>query len=424
MVGGRLLTGDPVGAAPQGSGVDLALYVGDHLHEEHGVVPGVTARQLVGRALEHAGIYDYAVTVRRARDFDPGRFDPPRPCEAVLPAFENWLASTDRRGDHDSHYLLYHGGGTDGGCARGRVGVGRGDGLAGLDARDPGRFFPIARDGGAWLTLQEVGHTLGLCAGSDHDCGARYRDADRVRGASRLPDPTGVYVTPMDADTGGTNQCGQPTAGDPGWARSEWVDARYWDDCAGRQLRERFDRRHLLTVEAPDGDPAYRFTVSGSVLGRSDGCGAPGAGGTDAVDDGAVEGRVEGSRRSYAFTGEITDFSADPGVGVWIDCDPVVPDSVGNDTLTIEGTGDGPGSYRFAVAGGLRRAGREREPGKEDDRDGPDDSGDEREPAEDPIDGRTATGRVDDGTVGYRYWGGVRAEGFAVEGADYRFRSG
>lgn len=414
MLGGGTLVGDTARAASTADEVDVALYVDDHVYEDHGYDPAFTAQQLTGRALEYNDVFDYAVTVVRDHSFDLRDLGSTNPCDDILPAFDDWLKGDnpdgyDYKSDHENHYLIYHGDDSKGGCAWPRVGVGWGDGLAQLDTYEPSRFAPKSDDAAIQVTIQEIGHTLGLCDGSDHNCGMHYEDVDRVHETASVPDSGDVYTTPMGAEYGGSNQCGQSTTGKPGYFEDEWEDAYWWYDCAGRQLRSHFDRQHLITVEgADDGDwESYNFTVSGTIVGKSTDCGAN-TNSHDDVNGDTVDGWTYGGRDSYVFTGEITDFSGDSGISVYVDCEEVFVDSVGNNTITIDGYDNGDwSSYEFTVAGGLRKTGANGASFNE----------------HDEVTRRTVDGWTYSGKDSYRYWGGVKKSGFDVTGASYYFSS-
>ncbi|PSQ16767.1 hypothetical protein BRD00_10110 [Halobacteriales archaeon QS_8_69_26] len=412
LVGGAAL---PAGTARADTAdkVDVAIYVDTHVHEDHGYDPAYTAQQLMGRALTYNDVFDWEVTVVEDHSFDlrDVTWDG---CGDILSAFDDWLKGDNPDGyhyksDHENHYLLYHSDERTGGCAWPRVGVGWGDGLAQLDTFNPDRFAPKSDDVGIQVTLQEMGHMLGMCDGSDHNCGMHYEDVSRVHETDSLPSSGDVYTTPMGAHYGGQNQCDQDAVSEPGYWEEEWEDAYYWYDCAGRQLRRHFDRQHLITIEgADDGDwESYQFSVSGTIVEKSTDCGAT-TNSHDDVNGDTVDGWTYGGRDSYVFTGEITDFTADGGVSVYVDCEEVFVDSVGNNTITIDGYDNGSWStYEFTVAGGLRKS---------------TDNGASINNHDDVV-GRTADGWVNSGKDSYRYWGGVKKAGFDVSGASYSFSS-
>ncbi len=410
LLGGVTLSGT-AGAADTGDTVDVALYVDGHVHEAYGYDPALAAQTLLGRALEYNEIYDYAVTVVRDPGFDVRDLDSTASCDDILPAFDDWLKAQDRKADHEDHHLIHHSDEALGGCAWPRVSVGWGETLGEMDPFDPDRFAEKTRGtaddalGDALqVTMHEISHTLGI----GHGDGMHYAANDDVHGDPSLPGGGGdVYTTPQGAPFDGENDCGQPTEGKPGWFSTEYADAFYWYDCAGAKLRSNFDRRHLLTVEgADDGDwEQYHLEVSGDILEQSTACDAS-VNDHDDVRGDTVDGYTYGGRDSFVFTGEILEFTADDGVSVFIDCEPVLVDSVGNNAITLDGSGsDGWESYQFTVAGGLRRSRANGASINDGDR----------------VAGRTADGRLYAGADSYRYWGGVLESGFDPDGATVRF---
>lgn len=114
--------------------------------------------------------------------------------------------------------------------------------------------------------------------------------------------------------------------------------------------------RPTLTFESTDNNYAsYQFSTSGDIS-KSKAMGAN-FNDQDTVDAGTVDGAVTGGRDSYAFTGEITDFSSDDNLRVYLSGESISRSTLAADpkfenTLTLEGHG-GKTTYHFAVEGDL-----------------------------------------------------------------------
>jgi len=411
LLGGGATLPGTASAADTAETVDVAIYVDSHVHEEYGYDPALTAQTLLCRALEYNELYDYAVTVVREPGFDVRELSSTGSCGDVLPSFDDWLIDQDLKPAHENHHLIHHSEESLGGCAWPRVSVGWGETLGKMDPFDPDRFAQKTRGtaddalGDALqVTMHEISHTLGI----GHGDGMHYDESDDVHGDPSPPGESGdVYTTPQGAPFDGENQCGQATESKPGWSDTEYADAYYWYDCAGAKLRSNFDREHLVTIEGADDDgwEQYRLRVSGTVLERSTACDAS-TNDHDEVNGDTVEGYTYDGRDSYVFTGEILEFTADDGVSVYLDCEPVLVESVGNDLISLDGAAtEGWEDYTFTVTGGLRRS---RENGASI-------NGGDR------VAGRTADGQLQSGVDSYRYWGGVLEAGFDPDGAEASF---
>ena len=114
--------------------------------------------------------------------------------------------------------------------------------------------------------------------------------------------------------------------------------------------------RPTLTLESTDGGRAeYEFSVSGD-MSRSRAMNAT-LDDADEVNNGIATGLVSSGRDSYAFTGEITDFSSDDNLRVYLSGESINRSTLAADpkfenTLTLEGHG-GKTTYHFAVEGDL-----------------------------------------------------------------------
>lgn len=404
-----LALGTGTAAAATASKVDVALYVDDHVYQDHGYDPAWTLQNMLGESLEYNEVYDYSLTVVREHSFDVRDLSSTGACDDILPGFDDWLKSNNLKSAHENHHLIYHSEDSLAGCAWPRVSVGHGDGLAQVSTWDPERYGKKTRGtaddatGDAiQVSMQEVGHTLGMCDGSDHNCGMHYTDEDSVKGNPTLPgDGNDVYTTPMGASWGADNQCGT-YADDVGSYDTEYGDVYWWYDCAGGQLRTNFDRTHTFTIEGSGSEATYDLTVSGT-LSKSTDCGGT-KNSYDTVSGSSASGRVVGGRDTYEFTGEITDFThSGASINTYVDCEQVFVSSVGNGGFTVDGQGDSEDEeYTISVSGGLRKT--KQNNGTIN--------------AYDRVQSNTADGEVIAGRDSYLYWGGILTSGYDAGGAD------
>jgi len=114
-------------------------------------------------------------------------------------------------------------------------------------------------------------------------------------------------------------------------------------------------QRNVLTIEGTGSGASYEVSVSGD-LAKSTWMNAT-LNSNDVIENGTASGTVVGGRDSFVFTGEITDFTADSSIVVYLNSEEIDASALGRDpqfenTLTIEGTG-GRTDYRFAVEGSL-----------------------------------------------------------------------
>ena len=156
--------------------------------------------------------------------------------------------------------------------------------------------------------------------------------------------------------------------------------------------------RTTLTFESIDGDYAsYDFATSGDIT-KSKFMGAT-INDNDTMESGGADGAVTGNGRdSYAFTGEITDFSGSDNLRVYLNREEIDKSTLSGgskfkNTLTIEGNG-GRTDYDFAVEGTVKA-----NYGIGD---------------EDTIEGKTATGAVTSGQDSYTFTGDIAS--FRTEG--------
>lgn len=125
----------------------------------------------------------------------------------------------------------------------------------------------------------------------------------------------------------------------------------------GEQISPAEFVRTTFTFESTNGDLAeYSFSTSGDVT-KSKYMGATIDDSYDSIESGGASGAVKGTRDSYAFTGEVTDFSADDNLRVYLNREEVDVATLSaepqfENTLTVEGKG-GRTDYRFAVEGEL-----------------------------------------------------------------------
>ena len=142
-----------------------------------------------------------------------------------------------------------------------------------------------------------------------------------------------------------------------------------------------------LTIRGSGTRVDYAFTVSGDLEGSL------GLTREDSIVGRTATGAVRNGRDSYYFSGEITDFTLDGTATVLVDGERYTPGTMGENTLTIRGTGP-RSSYTFTVTS--------------------DDLAGARLTTEDSIDGRTATGAVGAGSDSYRFSGEV--ESLVIDG--------
>jgi hypothetical protein len=417
---------------------DVAVYVDGHTYEDYGYDPAWTLQTLLQDAFAYNEIQAHAVTVvRDGGGFDlreqgyqdsdgNGRYDVGQ-C-TIKDDFRGYLKSNNLYADHEDHHLIYHHEDKLAGCGGSRVSVGHGDQLANLSGApfDPDRFDEHVRGPGtttpgdaAFVSMQEVGHSHGLCDGSDHDCGMHYDKYDvengEVHGTTKsdLPDTTdAVYSTPMGATLGGYNQCDQ-YADDATSSTyvTEYTDAWWWYRCAGTQLRDKFPRVHTFTIESAGEYVSYDFTVSGSVLGKSTKCNATKNSG-DSISGDSASGEVNnGGRDTYLFGGDITSFSASKGdyaYNLYVKCQEVVEESVGNNLVTIDGVDDGDWEhYDITSSRGLRKTTANGASIQDGDQITTTNGGKNTR----------ADGAVYGGKDSYLYWGGILKSGFDDGGA-------
>ena len=126
----------------------------------------------------------------------------------------------------------------------------------------------------------------------------------------------------------------------------------------GEQISPAEFVRTTFTFESSNSDNAsYEFSTSGDVT-KSKYMGAS-INDNDDIGSGSANGAISGSGRdSYAFTGEVTDFSGSDNLRVYLNREEVDVATLSaepqfQNTLTIEGNG-GKTSYDFAVEGDLR----------------------------------------------------------------------
>ena len=185
------------------------------------------------------------------------------------------------------------------------------------------------------------------------------------------------------------------------------------------------ERSHTLSIRT-DAEAAvdYQFSASGAVraLGdRTDPSSEAGAAGRSA------RGTVRDGIDRYEYVGTLTEFGAEGDPAVSIDGRAVLPQSLGRDTLTIDGTGVET-EYTFRALGGLgppsEQAGAEsttEAPPKLErtDSERPADSRPSSPDTDSTIQtegiaGRTATGYVDDERDRFSYADAILIEGFDV----------
>ena len=125
----------------------------------------------------------------------------------------------------------------------------------------------------------------------------------------------------------------------------------------GEQISPAEFVRTTFTFESSNSDKAsYEFSTSGDVT-KSKYMGAS-INDNDDIGSGGADGAISGSGRdSYAFTGEVTDFSGSDNLRVYLNREEVDVGTLSaepqfENTLTIEGNG-GKTSYDFAVEGEL-----------------------------------------------------------------------
>lgn len=232
------------------SSVDVGIYVDQQVYDQHGYDPAYVMESLLRDALNYNNVCIQDINVESDHGFDVGYMKTqlgrsPDPCDEILPNFDQYLKDNNLKSAHEDHHLIYHHQDSRGGCAWPRVSVGHGDKLANLSTYDPARYSPMNRSSSpatgdaAFVSMQEVGHAMGLCDGSDHNCGIHYDDSYAVSGDPTLPgDSNDGYSTPLGASDGGWNQCGTYSK-DHSSFDVEYCDAYYWSKCAGQQLRDK-----------------------------------------------------------------------------------------------------------------------------------------------------------------------------------------
>jgi hypothetical protein len=148
----------------------------------------------------------------------------------------------------------------------------------------------------------------------------------------------------------------------------------------------------ILTVDGEDGQADYRFSVSEDV--EKSTAGGASINGGDTVSGTTVEGGVRGGSDSYAFAGEVTDFTLDGDAKVVLDGDTVDPTSLGTEptnVMTLEGTDDTEKQYELTVSGELEQS----------------NAGGASINPDDSVSGSTATGFIYGSADSYEYTGEV-----------------
>lgn len=227
---------------------EVGIYVDQHVYEHYGYDPADTLQSILGDCLEYNDINSWSVTVDTDHGFDVRDLSSTDPCSDILTEFEDYLKRNNLKSDYENHHLIYDQSDALAGCAWPRVSVGHGNSLHNLDTFDPPRYAEMKRGtsettaGDAMkVSMQEIGHTLGICDGSDHDCGMLYTSSDSVHGNPTLPgDGDDGYNTPLGVKSLPENQCSEE-ADDPDTFDVEYADGYYWYYCAGSQLRSKFN---------------------------------------------------------------------------------------------------------------------------------------------------------------------------------------
>jgi hypothetical protein len=111
---------------------------------------------------------------------------------------------------------------------------------------------------------------------------------------------------------------------------------------------------HVLSIDGDGSRAEYEFTVSGNLI-KSKARGAS-INSSDEVSGQSASGSVIGGADSYAFNGQVTDFSIDnDGATVYVDGEEVDPGTSGGNSKTISITGTGERvAYEFTVSGDLQ----------------------------------------------------------------------
>jgi hypothetical protein len=460
---------------------DVAVYVDGHTYDDFGYEPAWTLQTLLQDSFEYNEIQAHSVTVMRDGggydlreytkdpsnrpdyygDKDDGDGDDESDSDffgdyedadedgvyergsagrlgelstkQIIDDFKQYLEVNDLFSNHEDHHLIYHHEDKLKGRGGGRISVGHGDQLANLDGGpyDPDRYSVHTRGGSvtpgdaAFVSMQEVGHMLGLCDGSDHNCGMHYDEADveydEVHDTTTYDlagDGDDVYSTPMGAAKGGYNQCDQ-WADDPTESGYdvEYTDARWWYRCAGNQLRNDIPRVHTLTIESSGDYVEYDFSVSRSVIDKSTKCNATINSG-DSISGNSASGQVNnGGRDTYLFSGDVTSFSASKPTyeyDVYVKCQEVIEESLGNNVVTIDGGSDGNSeSYDLTASRGLRKSTANGASIQNGDQIYVTNGGKNQR----------VTGRVYDGVDSFRYWGGILRENYDTGGATVTYSS-
>ena len=164
--------------------------------------------------------------------------------------------------------------------------------------------------------------------------------------------------------------------------------------------------RTTLTFESTSGTSSYDFSTSGDIT-KSKAMGATIDNG-DTAGSGSASGAVGGGRDSYAFTGEITEFSGDDTLRVYLNREEIDAATLSGgtkfkNTLTIDGNG-GWTEYRFAVEGAL-----EENYGLGD---------------ADSIEGKSASGGVTSGQDSYTFTGDISSFSIETDGSFKTYLNG
>lgn len=235
--------------------VTVGLYVEQHIYDHYGYDPADTMSSLMADTLSYNGINDWSVTVNTEIPLDTRETDSSgdpiyQTVGDALDGFGQWLNDQGIYGNKDCQHLILDSSSIDGlgvASAGGPDSVAIGELLNNIDAFNPPRFNEMNYGGDHTvgdevnINMQESAHCLGLCPDSDHNCGMHYFPEDV---SWSVPDTTdSIYTTPMEAGRDGTdNSCGETTRDADYWVHTigyqEYSDAYYWDNCAGKKLRQ------------------------------------------------------------------------------------------------------------------------------------------------------------------------------------------
>jgi hypothetical protein len=245
---------------------------------------------------------------------------------------------------------------------------------------------------GVTITVDEANNHIvvdGTSDGVTHD----YRIA--VSGDMRKGDNANSAET-IHIDPNGDSATGAVAGGKDDFYYTGEIDEIEIDG----STRLTLTRKYKIAIEDyQDGTTAnYTFSVSGSLEKGSK------ANSNDSVSGSTADGQVNGGTDTYIFTGRITDWNHSGAVHTYIDGKEVITPSLGNNTVTIEGSGTSTG-YTFKVIGGLGKSA----------------AGDSTINSGDTISGRTADGAVSSGDDSYDYRNGVRVANSNWNGLSHYF---